>query len=221
MYRRMLINMVSIHLYTVVCFIGDELIRETELQQYNASEESGVLYILASNPVQCTGRVTTVETCVYATYPEDVTNESNIVLKFRLYVSVFRFNNNTAIYNRLFPSENLDLQDVNNVTNTYCFQKSITSFRNWLVQQGDVLGVYVPIPSENMLYPAQPVITPNQTSTNVGVLYDVTSDFSGNVARFRLSTSQAIVNVRASVGKTINTTCVYVNKWAGEQNNVI
>ena len=190
-----------------MCFLGDELIRETELQQYNASEDHGVLYILTSNPVRCTGRVTTVETCVYVTYPDETTEESNS--SFKSFVSVFRYNNLTSIYTQLFSPRTLWLQesDVDNTTQTYCFQISIPPSRGWLVQEDDVLGVYVPsstVTQTQKIYPIQPVIKPSQTRTNVDVLYVVTSDANGNVARFRLNTSQAIVNIRASVGK-INT----------------
>ena len=189
-----------------MCFLGDELIRETELQQYNASEDHGVLYILTSNPVRCTGRVTTVETCVYVTYPDETTEESNPSLVFRSFVSIFRFNNLTSIYNQLFSPRTLQLHesDVDNTTQTYCFQLSILPSYGWLVQEDDVLGVYVPsstVTQTQKIYPIQPVIIPSQTRTNVDVLYVVTSDAYGNVARFRLSTSQAIVNIRASVGK--------------------
>ena len=146
---------------------------------------------------------------MYVTYPDETTEESNLSLVFRSFVSIFRFNNLTSIYTQLFLPRALQLQesDVDSTTQTYCFELSIPPFRRWLVQEDDVLGVYVPsstVTQTRKIYPIQPVIIPSQTRTNVDVLYVVTSDANGNVARFRLSTSQAIVNIRASVGK-INT----------------
>lgn len=190
------------------CHVGEDLIRENDLQQYNASEDFGLLYISRSHSIQCSGRVRTVEACMYAQLSTaEMENDTKTSISMGVYL--LRFDNVTSFYQQVGSRVAITVQISNSTIHTYCFENSVRISSGWIAQPGDIFGVNTDSVCSrdnhnNTVCPAQCVVTPTLTNSTAGtvLLYSLSNTRRAtNIPPHVLTNSSAIVNIRATVGE--------------------